>query len=126
MRRISLYSGFKFYPFLISSLLLTTARNKSTPDFLLRGIWRTFFRRGGWYFFASAVKYRELFQTCCFMRFQDGKIHHPYRTRDPDGPFQRRYRPDHAEAVPQTDRALRLRAVRILRLALSGRRLRKS
>ena len=37
----------------------------------------------------------------------------------PDGPVERRYRPDHSQAVPQADRADRLRPVPVLRLAIT-------
>ena len=45
-------------------------------------------------------------------------LHPPHRPGPAHGPLQRRYRPDHPQAVPQADRADRLRPVPVLRLAV--------
>ena len=47
-------------------------------------------------------------------------FHHAHRSRRSDGSGQRRYRSDHSQAVPQADRADRLRPVSVLRLAVPG------
>ena len=52
---------------------------------------------------------------------------HPTRRAGPShGPLQRGHRSDHPQAVPQADRAERLRAVPLFRLAVPRRRLRQS
>ncbi len=50
-------------------------------------------------------------------------LHQTHRPGRPDGSGQRRYRSDHSQAVPEADRADRLRPVPVFRLAVSRRRL---
>ena len=53
-------------------------------------------------------------------------LHSAHRPGPAHGPLERRYRPDHSQAVPQADRADRLRPVPVLRLAVPRRRLGQS
>src|SRR5207237_6597381 len=47
----------------------------------------------------------------------DGTVYPRHRHSRPPRPGERRYRPDHSQAIPQADRADRLRPVSLLRLA---------
>ena len=56
----------------------------------------------------------------------DESLHHPHRPGRRHGPGQCRHRPDHPQAVPQTDRADRLRRVPVLRLAAAATTVRRT